>query len=257
MPELQYSSVGEGSPVVLLHGFCENRHMWQSFSHKLSKEYQVFSPDLPGFGESPLAERELSLEWVADKVNDWLNEINVANAVFIGHSLGGYVALAYAEKYPEKVMGLGLFHSTAFADDALKRESRDKTVAFVEKHGVARFIDSFVPALFYQKRLGELRETLQYVLEEGKKTPLNTVIAYTKAMRGREDRFAIWKNFNGHALFIGGTEDFRTPVADCERHIEEKDLVDGYLLRETVHMGMYERPGETIQMVQDFLKKAY
>ena len=257
MSDLPYSRTGQGLPVVFIHGFCENRHMWGAFSKKLSKEYLVLSPDLPGFGESRLGKKDISLEWVADKISAWLQRINIESAVFIGHSLGGYVSLAIAEKYPEIVKGIGLFHSTAFADDTKKKESRDKTVTFIKKHGVTKFIDSFVPALFYQKRWKELKSTLQYVLEEGKKTSIDTIIAYTKAMRDRPDRFATWKNFPGQSLFISGTEDFRIPIPDCERHIEEKDSVDGYIIPETAHMGMYERPNETLQMIRDFLSKIH
>lgn len=255
MPAIKSTNLGKGFPVVFIHGFCETREMWFPFVEPLAKDYKVICLDLPGYGESPLEQAGLSLEEVADRLANWFASEGLEKAVVIGHSLGGYVALALAERYPQLIHGLGLFHSMALADDAESKHKRDKALLFLKKHPVAKFIEPFIPSLFYDKRKAELQEEIRKSTEIGLKTPLETIIAYTLAMRERKDRFAIWKNLPCHCLFIGGVNDTRIPVSICEQHIEERDQVDGYIIPETAHMGMFERPSETLQMIRDYLLK--
>ncbi len=229
--------------------------MWFPYAEPLAKDYRVICVDLPGYGESPLKKTELSLEEVADQLASWFHSEGLDKAVVIGHSLGGYVALALAERHPHLIQGLGLFHSMALADDAESKHKRDKALLFLKKHPVAKFIEPFIPSLFYDQRKTELQEEITNSTRIGLQTPLNTIIAYTLAMRERKDRFEVWKNLPCHCLFIGGVNDMRIPVPVCEQHIEERQLTDGYIMPETAHMGMFERPSETLQMIKDYLLK--
>lgn len=255
MPAIKSTTLGKGSPVVFIHGFCETREMWFPYVEPLAKDYQVICVDLPGYGESPLEQTQLSLEEVADQLADWMKSGGIEKAVVIGHSLGGYVALALTERHPHLIQGLGLFHSMALADDTESKHKRDKALLFLKKNPVAKFIEPFIPSLFYVQRKAELQEEIINSTRIGLQTPLNTIIAYTLAMRERKDRFEVWKNLPCHCLFIGGVNDSRIPVPVCEQHIEERDLIDGYILPETAHMGMFERPSETLQMINDYLLK--
>lgn len=121
MDTLSFKESGKGKAVVLLHGFCENKTLWDDFVQYLSPDYHVMALDLPGFGDSELGTDECTIEYMAEKVADFLNQQGVDKCTMIGHSLGGYVALAYAEKYGDKLDGLGLFHSTVFADSEEKQ----------------------------------------------------------------------------------------------------------------------------------------
>ncbi len=123
---------GEGNPVILIHGFCETFAIWKPLVNKLAFSHKVITLDLPGFGKSPLPESPFSITDIADQVHLWLLEKNLLGSIIIGHSLGGYVALALAEKYPDSIKGFGLMHSTAFADDEEKKHSRNKTIEFVK-----------------------------------------------------------------------------------------------------------------------------
>lgn len=255
MPAIESTHLGEGFPVIFIHGFCETKEMWFPFVEPLAQHYCVITIDLPGFGGSPLNSTEISLEKIADDLASWFQAERLQKAVFIGHSLGGYVALALAERHPQIIQGLGLFHSMAFADDSESQHKRDKAILFLKKHPVEKFIVPFIPSLFYDGRKGELQEEISKSTEVGLKTPLESIIAYTFAMRERKDRFEVWKNLPYHCLFIGGKNDSRVPVSVCEQHIDERHLVDGYMLPETAHMGMFERPSATLQMIQDYLLK--
>lgn len=255
MSTIKSAVQGTGFPLVFIHGFCETKAMWFPFVESLTSDYQVICVDLPGYGESPLASVELSLEQVATEVNDHLQQLGIEKAVIIGHSLGGYVALALAELFPKLIAGLGLFHSHALADDPESIHKRNKSLIFLEKHPVPKFIEPFIPSLFYEKRKLELTEAIQKSTEIGLQTQLDTIIAYTLAMRDRKDRFHIWETIPVHCLFIGGANDSRIPIDICEQHIEGREGVDGYILPETAHMGMFERPTETLQMIRDYLLK--
>lgn len=257
MPAIKSTVLGQDFPIVFIHGFCETKEMWFPFVEPLTRDYQVICVDLPGFGESPLEQPEISLETVSDMLADHLNTIGLEKVIFIGHSLGGYVALALAERHPEMIHGLGLFHSSALADTPEAKHRRDKAILFLEKHPVSKFIGPFIPSLFYEKRKEELRAEIEKSTSIGMQTPLQTIIAYTLAMRERADRFELWKSLPCHCLFIGGTNDSRVPVEVCEQHIEERDRVDGHIIPETAHMGMFERPSETLQMIGDYLLKVY
>jgi pimeloyl-ACP methyl ester carboxylesterase len=255
MPTIESTRLGKGFPVIFLHGFCETKEMWFPFVAPLAQHYCVITINLPGFGDSPLDKTEITLEEIADELADWFQSNELEKAVIIGHSLGGYVALALAERHPQLIQGLGLFHSMAYADDSESRHRRDKALLFLKKHPVEKFIVPFIPSLFYESRKEELQEEIRKSTKTGLKTPLATIIAYTLAMRERKDRFEVWKNLPCHCLFIGGMNDSRIPVSVCEQHIDQRQLVDSYILPETAHMGMFERPSATLQMIQDYLLK--
>jgi len=255
MPAIKSTWAGEGFPIVFIHGFCETSAMWFPFVDPLTDEYLIICPDLPGFGESELASAEISLEEVADQLATQLQSEGIDEAIFIGHSLGGYVALALAERHPQMIRGLGLFHSHAMADSDEDKHKRDKALLFLQKHPVSKFIGPFIPSLFYEGRKEELKSEINRSIEIGLTTKLETIIAYTQAMRERKDRFDLWCRLPQQTLFIGGTHDSRIPVSFCEQHIEERDRVDGYILAETAHMGMFERPSESLQMIKDYLLK--
>ena len=255
MPTIKSTRLGTGFPVIFLHGFCETKDMWFPFVEPLAKQYEVICPDLPGYGASLLSSKSLSLDNVADELAEHLAELGITSAAVIGHSLGGYVALSLAERHPELINGLGLFHSTAYPDSEEAKHRRDKALLFLKKHPVAKFIEPFIPSLFSESRKTELADEIAKATKIGLQTPLDTITAYTLAMRERKDLFGLWCSLPYPCLFIGGVEDSRIPVEACEAHIEARDRIDGHILRNTAHMGMYESPSECLDIVQDFLLK--
>ena len=138
MSKLAYNEMGQGNSVVLLHGFCETKEIWKAYEKKISENFHLVAIDLPGFGKSDLTIEENTIESFADQVFKLLQFLDITKATIIGHSLGGYIALALAEKYPKLVTGLGLFHSTALADDQARKDSRDKSLTFIEKYDIIK-----------------------------------------------------------------------------------------------------------------------
>lgn len=227
--------------------------MWKTFSDHLSTSFQVFCPDLPGFGESPINQSQISLEETAVILHDWIEENQIDNPFIIGHSLGGYVTLALAELMGSQLKAIGLFHSTAFADDEEKKKTRNKTIDFVKKHGVNKFIDSFVPPLFSEQHRTEQAEKIDELIFLGKKSSKKGLLAFIAAMRDRKDRFEVWETFQGPKLMIAGEFD---PAVKIESSRLHKPFATHYHeLKGVGHMGMFEESKKTLETVKEFLKQ--
>ncbi|MCC5937405.1 MAG: alpha/beta hydrolase [Lunatimonas sp.] len=254
MPDIAYTKKGNGPAAILIHGFCESKEMWESFQSNLAATHTVYCPDLPGFGESPLPETsEFSIAEVATCLQDWMEQNNITHPVLIGHSLGGYVSLALAQQLGSRVKGLCLFHSTALPDDDEKRKTRNKTLTFFKKHGAKPFVESFLPQLFPEDKRGELGDTIEKLLEKARMIPVDVLIAYTKAMRDRPDSSELLRTLPTRKGMIAGELDTAVTLENSRKH---SDWVDHYLeLKGTGHMGMFEKPNETLMYLEQFLAK--
>lgn len=250
---IHFFEKGQGQPIVLIHGFCEISEMWRDFAEELSSDFHVICPDLPGFGKSPIASDQITLEEVAVQLEEWMANNQISNPIVIGHSLGGYVALALLELMGDKIKAIGLFHSTAFPDDQEKKEMRDRTVIFLMKNGVDKFVTTFVPQLFSETRRNELQIQIGLAIEQAKESSLEGLIAFTRAMRDRKDRLEVLQHFSGPKLLIAGILDSAVKI---ETSRAQKDAFTDYFeLEETGHMGMAERRDETLEIVRNFCAK--
>jgi len=252
MNVLNYTDTGNGPVVVLLHGFCESNSLWNFFSSGLSKYYRVICPDFPGFGETPFLQDEISIEELADHVKYLIDDLNISVCTLIGHSLGGYVGLAFAEKYPEKLNGLGLFHSTAFADSDQKKVNRNKTISFLEEHGIKKFAQSFVSPLFAPEKRTMFSEDIENLTKVCASSNNLAVIAVTKAMRDRLDRTEVLKNLEIPVLYIVGKEDTAVTLESSLAQICFPKNAIVHLLDNVGHMGMIENKSFTFKAVKTF-----
>ncbi len=251
---VHFEESGKGYPVIFIHGYGETQHIWKTFREKLSTKYRVLTPDLPGFGQSDPLPYDPSIDMVADSIYDWLKKKNIPECIIIGHSLGGYVVLEIAKKFPNIISGIGLLHSSALADSEEKKEGRDKSIEFIQKHGVPKFIESFVPMLFNEETRDEHQETIQMLLEEGRKIPEKTMTNYMLAMRDRSDNVDFLKEFEKPILFIFGEKDSSIPLSKSKEQI--KYMQHPYLksLPETGHMGMFEKQEEVYRTIEKFIE---
>jgi pimeloyl-ACP methyl ester carboxylesterase len=249
---LEYNDSGNGFPLLLLHGFCENRTVWKYCEKELATHYRVIIPDLPGFGESRLEETEVSMEYFAEQVRKLLDDLKIEKCIMIGHSLGGYVTLAFAEKYESHLTGMGMFHSTAFADAEEKKENRNKTIEFIQKHGVPEFAESFVPPLFSLKNKDLFKPEIKELTFAAAASSEQGVIETTKAMRDRKDRTEVLKSVNIPVLFVAGKLDGVIPLEKSlqQCHLPKHSIV--HFLEGTGHMGMIEKKQETIKILIHF-----
>lgn len=252
---LAFVEAGEGLPIILLHGFCESKEIWEPIISDIAEAGRVIAIDLPGFGNNQPLKAPVTIPQMAEEVYQLLQYLNLDGGVIVGHSMGGYVALALAEKYPAIIKGLSLFHSTSFPDTAEKMGNRNKTVEFLENNGIAPFIDNFVPSLFSEENQQVLKYKIAQVKNLGNKTPLTTAIEATKAMRDRKDRSYILKNAKFPIMFFAGRKDQAVPI---ESVIEQCQITEAPLTLhshpQTAHMGMYECPGDSVAMITGFVR---
>ncbi len=243
-----------GIPLVLLHGFCESHKVWKRFEQELGTQFHVLCPDLPGFGQSPLPAGELNMETVADDLYNWLQEQEIEKLILVGHSLGGYAGLAFLEKHANMVAGFGMFNSTAYADTEEKKRTRENVIAFVEKHGVEKYISSFVPPLFSPKKRESLQKEINELIAIGCSTPKESVIAYARAMQQRKDRLQALQHFKKPILYIAGEEDTSVTLEDSKKQVLALSNYEIHVLKESGHMGMYEKPEESMEVIRNFIK---
>lgn len=248
-------STGEGLPVILIHGFCETSAIWKPLKKKLALSHRVITIDLPGFGQSLLPENHFSIMDIAEMVHAHIEENDLLNSVIIGHSLGGYVTLAMAERHPEDFKGFGLFHSTALADDKEKKNSRNKTIEFVKKRGVQLFADSFVSQLFYIKNRTRLEKEITEVTKVAASTNQDSLVGYMEAMRDRPDRSTVLRTFDKPILFIAGDQDGSVPIEKSRLQYELMTYPTIVELNDVGHMGMYEATQESFLAISQFLNQ--
>ena len=250
---LHFFEKGQGHPLLFLHGFCESGEMWRYFAESLSTQYRVICPDLPGFGDSVLTRPIQSLEEVAEQLESWLQELQIQNPIVLGHSLGGYVALALLERMGDRIRAIGLLHSTAFEDDLEKKEMRNRVLTFLKKHGAVKFVTSFVPQLFPEHRRIELAEAMEQAIEDGKRSSIDGLLAYTIAMRDRKDRMEVLRQFAGPKLLLAGTLDASVKI---ESSRAQQGAYTHYTELEGVgHLGMVEEKEKTLAVVESFVKE--
>lgn len=252
MTSISYRDEGKGTPLVLVHGFCESKDVWADFSSELSSKFRVITPDLPGFGDSKLDVSDTSMIYYADKLYHFLKQLGIEKSILIGHSLGGYVTLSFAEKYEEMLLGIGLFHSTAFEDTQEKKDNRDRTIKFVEKHGVEAFASTAVTPLFYPPKREELKTEIELMTRIAAGSSREGLIAATKAMRDRIDRTEVLKKVKCPVLFIVGKEDQSVTLEKSREqcYLPQHSVV--HFLADTAHMGMFERKKDTLKIVESF-----
>lgn len=248
---LNYKVTGQGSVVVLLHGFCEDLSLWNHIHDYLSG-YTVVSVDLPGFGKSELL-TEMTMNTMSDAVDELLQKLEIEKCVMIGHSLGGYVALDFAEKYATKLSGLGLFHSTVFEDSEEKKENRNKTFDFISKHGVANFANSFVGTLFYPENRGQFKSKIEELSEVVKNTSQEAVLQTTVAMRDRKSQEKTLKELKVPVLYLIGKEDQAVPLQKSleQCYLPQNSVVHFY--ENVAHMGMFEERDKTNRAINNFI----
>lgn len=250
-PTLAYFKAGKGPAMVLLHGFPENAELWHKVITRLSGSFTVIAPDMPGVGESTFVE-DISMEDMAESVHLILQKENIAKAVIAGHSMGGYVALAFAELYPDTVAGLSLVHSSAAADNEEKKETRRKAIELIKKGGKDGFIKQMIPGLFASSYKEANPEVIREYIERGLQVPAEVLIAFYTAMINRPDRVRILEEAKFPVQFIMGKDDGVIPPEKVIGQSKQADINFISLYEDCGHMSMLEMPEALAKDLREF-----
>lgn len=250
---MHFKSNGNGPVILLIHGFCEDLTIWEDLTEVLCGSHKVIAIDLPGFGKSPPPNSSASIKDIALEVVGFLENQKIKKCSVIGHSLGGYVALALADISPKLLSGIGLFHSTIFPDSEEKKLIREKAISHVEKHGIESFSEGFVPNLFCSKNHSKFKREIELLKRMANNTNQNIFITYSRAMKERPDFTALWSDWRGPAFVIAGDSDVVIPLAQSKKMISMILNGDSVILHQTGHMGFIESQIESFEFINNFL----
>ncbi|MFZ1312282.1 MAG: alpha/beta hydrolase [Chitinophagaceae bacterium] len=247
-----YRVTGEGNPVMLVHGFGEDGTVWKNQVEFLKDKFRIIIPDLPGSGKSELIENS-SLEDMAEVLHQIIHEEDIDHCVMIGHSMGGYITLAFAEMYWNHLTAFGLFHSSAYADSKEKITTRQKGIEFINEHGAFAFLKTATPNLFSPLTKAENPGLIDKQINSLDNFSPAALVSYYEAMISRPDRTAILLQATVPVLFIIGKYDNAVPPEDSlqQCHLPEKSYI--HMLNRSGHMGMLEEPQQSNQILEKFL----
>lgn len=235
-----YLKAGKGIPVLLLHGFGEDSRVWQQQVAFLQQYCLLIVPDLPGSGASPLLPGSPGLEDFARVVHALLQYEQLEACVMLGHSMGGYITLAFASLFPEKLLGYGLVHSSALADSPEKRETRERGIALISQYGGSAFLKNTIPNLFSSSFKEQHPDQVNQLIEQSSGFPDLALQQYYRAMMNRPDRTEQLSGSKTPVLFIIGTEDVAAPLNDVLPQTSLPDCSYIHILENVGHMGMWE-----------------
>ena len=236
--------------LVFLHGYAESREVWTQFTRPFPTGYRLLTPNLPGHGTNRAEVRDFSMEAQARYVVDYLNKKNVADPVLlVGHSMGGYVALALAERWPGRVAGLALINSSALNDTPERTAGREKNIDFIERHGLEKFMDSFVRPLFAPQNRDRLTEQRALLEEIGKATPVDTIVGAMRGMAARPDRRAVLRKAEFPVLLVAGKHDVAVPFDDSLAQAALPPVGAALFLEDAGHQAYLECPDATRRAV--------
>ncbi len=253
---IHYQDTGKGPAIVLLHGFLESLDMWEEYAKRLSGDFRVVSIDLPGFGKSEMLAEIHTMEILADSVKAVLDQLKISECVMIGHSMGGYIDLVFAEKYPEMIKGIGIFHSHAGEDNAEGKRNRNRAISAIQNNHVG-FAREFIQDLFAPSNLERLSKEIQVLKDKASEISKEAIIAAMAGMRDRTSKLHVLQQTDVPVLFIAGRQDKRIPL---DKVMEQATLPihsDILVLGNIGHMGFLEAKEICLRKIKNFTELCY
>jgi len=249
--KISYTDSGEGNAIVLLHGFLENKKMWKDYVFFFSNQYRIITIDLLGHGESDCLGYVHSMEENARAVHEVLEYLQIKKTTILGHSMGGYVGLAFAELYPESIQKLILLNSTSKEDSPEKKLNRTRAIKAVKQNYV-NFVSLAIANLFSENNRTRLADEIEKVKTQALKTPLQGIVASLEGMKIRKDRETLLRENLFPVLLILGKKD---PVLNYEESITQIENTTAELISfDDGHMSHIENKEELKKVLSEFFK---
>lgn len=253
---ITFSDTGKGRAVVLLHGFLGSQQIWEQTISNLSKSYRVIAIDLPGHGGSDCFGYVHSMELLAKSVKAVMDSLRLKKYVIVGHSMGGYAGLAFADLFPDNLKGLCLFHSSAYADSDDKKRDRTRSIRVVKaNHHI--YTTEVIKNLFATKNAKYLKSEISFAQKIAAKISKRSIIASLEGMKDRPNRDIILGMVHYPIMMVVGELDNVLPY---QQLIEQSDLIKNkhlLYLEHDGHMGFLESPKQTHKALRKFLRACY
>lgn len=248
---LRFSDEGRGTPIVLLHGYLESLEIWKSFATELARSFRVIAIDLPGHGQS-LPPAEPSMEFMAGAVNHIVRLLKLEKPFVVGHSMGGYVALAYANEYPQMLSGFCLFHSSPLADTEEKKNNRQREISLVEEGKKATIISVNIPKAFATDNLETCHDDVEFARRVALRTSDAGIVTALQAMMKRREHTDVL-NTDLPKLFILGRKDNYIDYHLMASVYADRPHSNLATLDHSGHMGFLEEKDQSLETISWFV----
>jgi len=246
--QIAFTVEGKGETIVLLHGFLESSTIWKNVVSALKETHQIIAIDLLGHGKTEKLGYIHSMETMAETVYAVLSELKVEKASIIGHSMGGYVGLAFAEKFPQQLEKLILLNSSTVADSEERKENRDRAKRLVKQNKQA-FISMAIKNLFTDENRNALRAEIDALVEEAVQLPEEYIIASIEGLKNRKDRTEVLQQYLGEKIIIAGKNDPVVPFKEIEAIAEKTNST--FISFEDGHMSYLENKEELLKVLNE------
>lgn len=253
--KIRYTDSGNGRVVVFLHGFLESLEMWRYYEN-LPKHIRKICIDLPGHGKSDNFGYVHSMELMADSIRAVLKQERIRKVILVGHSMGGYAGMAFAEMYPDMMKGLVLYFSSAAADDKEKQANRNRAIKLVEKNS-RTLVKNAIPLLFAEHNIKKYKGSIAVLVRRASKMGVQNIIAALGGMRDRTDREIVLKFAPYPVCFVAGELDPVIPVELVRKQAAIPKDSSIVILQKTGHMGFIENKKGSYLAVKLFVNSVY
>lgn len=238
--DVVYHDQGKGTCLVLLHGYLETSEIWKDFVLSFPQGIRLITVDLPGHGASGTWGSTHKMDDLATAVLAVLEAEGLEKVLLVGHSMGGYVTMAFAELYPERLLAYCLLHSTCFADTEEKKKNRQREISLVLCHKKSQIINVNIPKAFAEDNVDRLAREVERAKQVAHSNSDEGVVAILNGMKDRPDRSHVLKNPSPPLLLIGGMKDNYIPMEGFEKLVSLAPHASVLKLRESGHMGFIE-----------------
>jgi pimeloyl-ACP methyl ester carboxylesterase len=249
---IAYSDRGEGDSIVLLHGYLESMLVWDKFAGELLKHFRVISVDLPGHGQSDIISEVHSMEMMAGRIADLLDYLEVGKIMLTGHSLGGYVALAFLEMFPERLAAYCLFHSHPFADSEEAVERRNREIQIVEAGKKNIMYPGNIIRMFAPDNIENMKDQVEYFNEIASLTPDIGIISVLRGMMSRPSRLNLLEAGRVPLLMVMGVHDQYIDYGKVAGAIKLPPNGSLKTLYDSGHLGFVEEPERSLSLITEF-----
>jgi pimeloyl-ACP methyl ester carboxylesterase len=252
--KIHYTDIGTGEVIVLLHGYLESSEVWDSFVQKLSAGFRVISVDLPGHGHSDIYGESHTMEFMATVVKDLLKYLNVEKAFIAGHSLGGYVSLAFLELYHNLLSGYCLFHSHPFADSPEALDKREREIKLVKAGKKDLIYPDSITKMFAADNLEKFKGALYNSRKIASKISGEGIIAVLRGMMSRPSRLYLMEKGIVPCLWILGAKDNYIDCEQIRKKVRLPENAKTVILKNSGHMGFIEEEELSAIIIAKFIK---
>ncbi len=253
---IRFEDIGQGEPIVLLHGFLESLDVWDEFAEELARDFRVISIDLPGHGRTGIVDFVHTMDIMAEAVKEVLDYLGLHKILLVGHSMGGYVSLQFLKDYPDYLCGLILLHSSPLPDTEERKKARDEMIRGIKSGKKVVIAKEHVNKTFAPDNIEKFVKKVGFLKIIALNTPNDGIVAALEGMKRRPDYRQVLKKATIPVLYVLGLKDNFIPV-DILGKFELPKSGEVLKLESSGHQGFIEEKEKVLEEIRNFAKKCF